>query len=67
MDDPIIVPDTADATPAASAVSLPKPARIHFIDEVRGIDIVLMVAFHAFYTVGWLYQVEWGAYSFSVF
>ena len=65
MDDPIIVPDTADATPAASAAPLQKPARIHFIDEVRGIDIVLMVAFHAFYTVGWLYQV--GAYSFSVF
>lgn len=67
MDDPIIVPDTADATPAASAVSLPKPARIHFIDEVRGIDIVLMVAFHAFYTVGWLYQVEWGRILFRFF
>ncbi len=31
--------------------------RIHFIDEVRGFDLILMVFFHAFYTMGWL--LEW--------
>lgn len=31
--------------------------RIHFIDEVRGFDIILMVFFHAFYTMGWI--LEW--------
>ena len=31
--------------------------RIHFIDEVRGFDLILMVFFHAFYTMGWL--LDW--------
>lgn len=28
------------------------PARIHFMDEVRGFDLILMIAFHGFYTMG---------------
>ena len=34
--------------------------RILFIDEVRGFDIVLMVCFHAFYTMGWLLDLPIG-------
>lgn len=34
--------------------------RILFIDEVRGFDIILMVCFHAFYTMGWLLDLPIG-------
>lgn len=30
--------------------------RIHLLDELRGLCVVLMVAFHAFYTVGFLFD-----------
>ena len=41
--------------------------RIHFMDEVRGGDLVLMVIFHAFYVIGWLYDIEWGRDLFLFF
>ena len=44
-----------------------KPRRIHFLDEVRGFDLILMVAFHAFYVFGWLYDLEWGRKAFLFF
>ncbi len=31
-------------------------ARIHLLDELRGFCVVLMIAFHAFYTVGFLFN-----------
>lgn len=29
--------------------------RIHFVDELRGLDILLMVVFHAAYVAGWIF------------
>ncbi len=33
-------------------------SRIHLLDELRGLFIVLMVFFHAFYLIGWEFDVE---------
>ncbi len=41
--------------------------RIYFMDEVRGFDLLLMIAYHGFYTVGWLFGVEAGRALFSFF
>lgn len=53
-----------------SAVSKKPPAplgRIHFLDEIRGLDILLMVAFHACYVGGWLFEWEWARAVFLFF
>ncbi len=41
--------------------------RIHFMDEVRGFDIILMVFFHAFFTIGYVFHVDWGRDLFLFF
>ncbi len=41
--------------------------RIHFIDEVRGFAVILMVAYHAFYTVGYIFGLELGRFLFVFF
>lgn len=41
--------------------------RIHFMDEVRGFDIILMVLFHGFYTIGYLFDLAWGRALFLFF
>ena len=33
-------------------------SRIHFLDELRGLLIILMVIHHAFYTIGYIYDVH---------
>lgn len=35
------------------------PERIHFIDELRGLDIILMVLYHLIYTLGFLFDIAW--------
>lgn len=45
----------------------PLSGRIHFMDEVRGFDLLLMIAFHAFYTAGWLFDLAWGRQLFLFF
>ena len=42
-------------------------ARIHVLDEVRGFDLILMVFFHAFYVIGYLFKYSWGAWLFQFF
>lgn len=49
------------------AAEVPRSGRIPFFDEVRGVDIVLMVAFHAFFTIGWVFDGEWGRVLFQFF
>ncbi|MDD2361873.1 MAG: heparan-alpha-glucosaminide N-acetyltransferase [Oscillospiraceae bacterium] len=44
-----------------------KSQRIHFIDELRGLAVILMVAYHAFYTAGYLFDMEWGKILFQFF
>lgn len=44
-----------------------KSGRIHFLDEVRGLDILLMVVFHGFYTLGWLLDIPVGQELFLFF
>ena len=41
--------------------------RIHFVDELRGLDILLMVVFHAAYVAGWIFEWEWGRRFFLFF
>ncbi len=43
------------------------PARIPFLDEVRGLCCVLMVFHHAFYTLGYFYGIRWGQFLFDFF
>lgn len=42
-------------------------ARIHFLDELRGLCVVLMVAQHALYTVGYLFGIDWCKQLFLFF
>lgn len=44
-----------------------KNPRIHFMDEVRGFVLILMVAYHGFYTAGYLFGVKWGHLLFDFF
>lgn len=37
----------------------PRP-RIQVLDELRGIAIFCMIFFHAFYTIGYFFNVQWG-------
>ena len=41
--------------------------RIHFLDEVRGLDILLMVIYHVFYMAGWVFNLSWGRTLFLFF
>ena len=41
--------------------------RYHFIDEVRGFLVVLMIFFHAFYDLGWIFNMEFGRRLFDFF
>ncbi len=41
--------------------------RVHFLDEVRGLCVVLMVFYHAFYTVGYIFGVEFASELFQFF
>ena len=40
---------------------------IHFLDEVRGFDLILMVFFQGFYMLGWIYDVAFGRTLFQFF
>lgn len=44
-----------------------KPARIAFLDEVRGLCCILMVFHHAFYTAGYLYGMDIGRFLYDFF
>ena len=35
-------------------------ARIHFMDEVRGFAVFCMIFYHAFYSLAFLFGLEWG-------
>lgn len=37
------------------------------MDELRGLDILLMVAYHTFYMAGWVFGWEWGKTLFFFF
>lgn len=51
-----------------STKQTPRPAgRIHFMDEVRGFDLLLMIAFHGFYTMGWVFGYPAGQFLFRFF
>ncbi len=41
--------------------------RIHFLDELRGFCIILMVFYHAFYTVGYMFGVSFAVDLFEFF
>ncbi len=54
-----------DAAP--SALSSRAGRRIHFMDEIRGFDLILMIFFHAFYVIGYLFDYGWGRTLFQFF
>ncbi len=41
--------------------------RVHFLDEIRGFCIILMVFYHAFYTVGYIFNVSFAQTLFDFF
>jgi len=41
--------------------------RIRFLDEVRGLCVVLMVAYHALYVLGYLFSVSFARWLFDFF
>ena len=41
--------------------------RIHFLDELRGLCVILMVFYHAFYTIGYIYDVAFCQTLFAFF
>lgn len=49
-------------------MTIPSPRpRIHFLDELRGLCVLLMVAHHAMYTAGFLFGNAWFAAAFHFF
>lgn len=44
-----------------------KGKRIHLLDELRGLAIVVMVIYHAFFTIGYLYDLPYGVNLFAFF
>ena len=34
--------------------------RIHFMDELRGFAVLCMIFYHAFYTLAYLFSIDWG-------
>ena len=53
--------------PAQGTENAPSGGRVHFLDELRGFTIILMVAYHAFFTAGWIFGYEWGRMFFLFF
>ena len=41
--------------------------RLHFLDEVRGLLVILMIFYHGFYTVGYVYNYPIGEKLFTFF
>ena len=37
-----------------------KKWRMHLLDELRGLAVVCMIFYHAFYLIGEILQIEWG-------
>lgn len=44
-----------------------KKWRIHLLDEIRGLAVICMIFYHAFYTIGNIFQVEWGTMLIDFF
>ena len=44
-----------------------KKFRIHLLDEIRGLAVFCMIFYHAFYTMGSIFNMEWGKYLFDLF
>lgn len=44
-----------------------RPGRIHLMDELRGFAVFCMIFYHGFYTVGFLYHIDPGAFFFRFF
>ena len=39
---------------------VPSKKRIHMMDEIRGFAVLCMIFYHGFYTLAYLYHIEWG-------
>lgn len=37
-----------------------KPERIHLMDEIRGFAVLCMIFYHGFYSLAYLFQLQWG-------
>lgn len=44
-----------------------KTGRIYFMDELRGLAVFCMIFYHGFYTLGFLYHINLGAFFFRFF
>jgi len=54
-------------TPTPKPEETTKPKRIYALDMLRGFCVVLMVAFHAFFMIGYVFAIEWGQTLFVFF
>ena len=50
--------ETGDRLPAAAKIS--RKGRIHLMDEIRGLCVLLMIFYHAFYTMSMLFHWDLG-------
>ncbi len=52
---------SSSKAPAKKSGAAPKgKLRIHLLDELRGFAIFCMVFYHAFFTVGYFFNIHWG-------
>lgn len=58
---------TESITKAAIEEEKQSPRRIHAMDELRGLCVILMVLFHALYTIGLIYNVGWATTLLNIF
>lgn len=50
-----------------NSLAAEKPRRIYLMDELRGLAVFCMIFYHGFYTAGFLFGNEVGAYFFRFF
>lgn len=50
-----------------NSIAAPKSGRIYLMDELRGFAVFCMIFYHGFYTLGFLYNINLGAFFFRFF
>lgn len=56
-----------EGQPSSKTESLPRPRRLHLLDELRGFAVLCMVAFHGFFTLGELFGSSIGTQLLDFF
>lgn len=59
--------NTEKNAPASGGEAVKSRPRVHALDELRGIAIFCMIFFHAFYTIGYFFEYDWGIWLVNFF